>query len=162
MLARLQDIDGIAHAETDVTGDFLRLSFTEVSALARATHLLLSLGYIAEPVTDVDVSVWYDAASVGELSRIEADVIAGRVLRLLRRSNEVDADAMGRLRSGLVDALHRCLLATSLTARPSPGLRTSCAMAARDSAVPIVGSVVADQLATLVDADMGDDHKPRS
>lgn len=162
MLARLEELDGIEHAETDFAGDFLRLVVTDASALTRATDLLVSLGHAAEPVTDITVNTWYDAASVGQLSRLEAGVIADRVMRALRGSAAIDVDGAGGLRAALIDALHRCFVATMLTARSSPRLRMSCVAAARAIAVPIVGATLADRVAALVDADMGDDHTQRS
>ena len=162
MLARLEELDGIDHAETDFAGDFLRLGVTDAAALTHATDLLLSLGYVAEPVTDIAVNTWYDTASVGQLSRLEAGVIADRVMHALRESAAIDVDGAGRLRAALVDALHRCFVETTLTARPSAQMRMSSVAAARAIAVPIVGATMADRVAALVDADMGDDHTQRS
>jgi hypothetical protein len=162
VLARLEELDGIEHAETDFAGEFLRLVVTDASALTSATDLLVSLGYVAEPVTDSAVNTWYDAASVGQLSRLEAGIIADRVMRALRGSAAIDVDGAVRLRAALVDALHRCFVETTLTARPSARLRVSCVAAARAVAVPIVGATLADRVAALVDVDMGDDHTQRS
>ena len=162
MLARLERLDGIERAETDFTGDFLRLSMTEAGRVADVRDALATLGYAVEPAIDVSVDSWYDARSVGELSRVEAGVIADRVVSALRRSRTLSDVSAARLHVAVVDALHRCFVTTALTSESSPSLRASCIVAARSAAVPIVGEEIADELAALVDSDMGDDHKQRS
>ena len=161
MLARLQELDGITHAETDFSGDHLRLTLTDRTAITRATDMLLALGYVAEPIADLTVDHWYDRDSVGDLSRVEAGVIAERVIPAVRLLHQLDEDLARSVRSAIVDALHRCFIEHALTSQPSPSLRSSCIEATRAAASPIVGAVVAEELARGVAADMAEDHKAR-
>lgn len=161
MLARLQELDGIEHAETDFSGDHLRLALTDRTALARATDLLVALGYVAEPAADLTVDRWYDRDSVGDLSRVEAGMIADRVIPAVRLRHRLDADLVRALRSALVDALHRCFVEKGISSQPSPSLRAGCVEAALAAATPIVGATVAEELARIVGADMAQDHRAR-
>ena len=161
MLARLQELKGITHAQTDFSGDYLRLTLTDGAAITRATDMLLALGYVSEPIVDNTVDHWYDKDSVGELSRVEAGVIADRVVPAVRLRHELDDDLATSLRSTLVDALHRCFIENAISSQPSPSLRSSCVAAALTAASPIVGGVVAEELARVVGADMAEDHKAR-
>ncbi|MEK7863826.1 MAG: hypothetical protein AAB295_11255 [Chloroflexota bacterium] len=161
MLARLEELEGIERAETDFAGEFLRLAVGQPSALVTAIELLAASGYGAEEVADASIERWYDRGSVGELSRVEAGVIAGRVITALRRTRPLDDQTAATLRSAVVDALHRCFTQTVLGAQPSPGLRANAVGAVRDAATTIVGDTLADELARLVEADMSTDHKPQ-
>lgn len=161
MLARLQELDGITLAQTDFSGDHLRLTLNDRRAITRATDMLLALGYVAESAADLAVDHWYDKDSVGDLSRVEAGVIADRVVPAVRLSHELDDDLARSVRSALVDALHRCFIENATSSQPSPSLRSSCVAAALAAASPIVGAVVAEELAKVVGADMAEDHKAR-
>ncbi len=162
MLARLEELEGIERVETDFAGDYLRLAAREPSALVAAIELLAASGYAAEEVTDLPIERWYDRGSVSELSRVEASVIAGRVISALRRRHRLDDHSATMLRSAVVDALHRCFLQTALTALPSPGLRASAVDATRVAARAIVDAAMAEELAGLIEADMSTDHKPHN
>jgi hypothetical protein len=161
VLARLEELDGVTHAETDFTGDYLRLTLNDLTALTRATEMLLALGYVAEPAANVRVDHWYDENSVGDLSRVEAGVIADRVVPTLRLRHELNDDLARSLRSALVEALHRCFTENAITSQPSPSLRSSCVEATRTAASPLVGALVAEEFARVVDADMAEDHTSR-
>lgn len=161
MLARLEETPGIERAQTDFSGDWLRLTLADAAAQAAAIELLAASGYVAEVTTEMPADRWYDRASVGELSRVEAGVIAGRVITALRRARAIDGPTATALREATVNALHRCFLATALGARPSPGLRANAVAAARDAATAIVGDSLAIELARLVEVDMAEDHKQR-
>lgn len=161
MLARLQELDGIEHAETDFSGDHLRLALTDRTAVARATDLLIALGYVAEPAGDLTVGQWYDRDSVGDLSRVEAGMIADRVVPAVRLRHRLDDDLARALRSALVDTLHRCFVENSISSQPSPSLRAGCIEAALAAATPIVGAPIAEAVARLVGVDMAQDHRAR-
>ena len=121
--------------------------------------MLLALGYVPESAADVAVSDWYDKDSVGHLSLVEAGVIADRVVPAVRLRHELADDLARSLRSALVDALHRCFIENAISSQPSPSLRSSCVAAALAAASPIVGAVVAEELARVIGADMAEDHK---
>lgn len=158
MLARLEGLDGVRRAETDFSGDHLRLLLDDPDALAAATGLLAEAGYGTQEATGVAVERWYDRASVGELSRVEAGVIADRVLVALRRDRTLDTETARRLRDAVADGLHRCFVETTLTARPSPGLRATAVERSRLAARPVVGDEMAGEVARLVQEDMAQDH----
>ena len=161
MLARLEELDGVEHAQTDFGGDYLRLALNDVAGLTSARDLLLALGYVVEPATDIAVDRWYDKNSVGDLSRVEASIIADRVIPTVRLRHELNDDLARSLRSALVDALHRCFIEHAITSQPSPSLRSSCVDATRAAVSPLVGADVAEEVARGVAADMAEDHKPR-
>ena len=161
MLARLEELDGVEHAQTDIGGNYLRLTVSDIAAVDRASALLLALGYFGEPATDMAVDRWYDRNSIGALSRVEAGVIADRVVPIVRLRHALNDDLARSLRSVLVDALHRCFIENAITSQPSPSLRSSCVEATRAAALPLVGAVVAEELARVVAADMAEDHNPR-
>lgn len=160
MLARLEELDGVEYAQTDFSGDYLRLTLNDTAALKRASHVLLALGYVVEAATDVAVDRWYDRNSVGDLSRVEAAVIADRVVPTVRLRHELSDDLARSLRSALAGALHRCFIENATTSYPSRSLRPGCVEATRAAASPLVGAAVAEELARAVAADMAEDHKP--
>jgi hypothetical protein len=161
VLARLEDLVGIVRAETDFAGDFLRLTLSEERPLTTVIDLLSSLGYRAEIATaTVVIGVWYDARSVGELSFVEAGVIADRVLAALRARQPLTTDVAGALRAAVVDALHACFITKPLEAGSSSGeFREACVRATVASAVPVIGTRLAEELGRLLDADMGQIHR---
>jgi hypothetical protein len=161
VLARLEQLDGVEHAQTDFSGDYLRLTLSDISVLTGATDVLLGLGYVAEPAPDVAVDRWYDRNSVADLSRVEAGVITDRVVPALRLRHALDDDVVRSLRAAVIDALHSCFVETVLTSQPSPSLRASCVDATFAAASPIVGHSLAEELAAVVAADMAEDHKQR-
>ena len=113
MLARLEALARIDHTEIDYRGDPLRLSAADEAALGLATHVLRQLGYETEGASDADVqevTAWYGIDSVGDLSRIEAGVIADRILPLFPQTRNLSADQTQRLHAAIVDGLHDCFV----------------------------------------------------
>ena len=110
MLARVEDLVGVDRAQIDYGGDFLRLSLTDDGALAIVTDVLKMLGYESDRASDTDVdtaSSWYDLESVGNLSRVEASVIADRVLPSFVATRKLSPRQTDDLRSAVRDALHK-------------------------------------------------------
>ena len=160
MLARLEDLPGIERAETDFAGDFLRLTLDE-GTQSSAIALLASLGYAAEPNDGTPADrAWYDARSVGDLSFVEAGVIADRVLADLWTQQPLASRVAGALRAAVVEALHACFVTKPLAAGPSSGeFREACVRASVAAAIPVAGTAVADELGRLLDADMRQIHR---
>lgn len=163
MLARLEELDGVELAETDFAGDLLRLSLRDDRALTEAADALVALGYGAEPSTDAAADVrWYDARSVGELSRVEANVIAERVTTRFIETHDGAIGDAGRLRAAIADALHGCFVTVMFAAGPSSGgFRAECVARTMAAVGPIVGHR-ADELGRLLDDDMRQEHGERS
>ena len=163
MLARVEKLEGVDRAEIDNRGDFLRLSLNDGGALALIADLLKGLGYESVRATDDEVQAvarWYDAASVGDLSRVEASVIADRIVPSFALAQKLSPDQTERVRSAVVDALHHCFVGTALASGPSLGaFRLSCVRAVEDTVRPIVGRASARTLAELVNADLNQDHR---
>lgn len=154
MLARLEELDGIEQAETDVTGDLLRLALRDERAAGTAIELLVSLGYGAEPAAAAGDRRWYDRRSVGELSRIEAEVIAARVVSRFAAAGDVPPDGAERVRTAVAAALHECFVAEALAAGPSTGeFRRRCVERTVAALRPVMGDD-ADLLGRLLDDDM--------
>ena len=78
MLARLEEQEYVKHVEVDRRGEFLRVDLQAAETVAAVVALLQELGFAAEPIAEApdDARHWYRRASVGELSREEAGVIA--------------------------------------------------------------------------------------
>lgn len=163
MLARLESLQGIDRAEIDHQGDYLRLSINHDGALARIAELLKGLGYASDRATDAEVQAvvtWYDIGSVGDLSRVEASVIAGRIVPSFALARKLSPDQTNRVRGAVVDALHDCFVGTALASGPSLGaFRLSCARAVEKGVHPIVGRASARTLAELLNADLNQDHR---
>ena len=163
MLARLEELGGVERAETDYAGELLRLSLRDERALAPALVLLVSLGYGAEPTAREPVVVtWYDARSVGQLSRVEADVVADRITSRFIGTHPLAVGEATRLRAAMADALHACFVATALDAGPSSdSFRMDCVRRAVAAVVPVVGDVSANDLGRLLDDDMRHSQRQR-
>ena len=163
MLARVEGLEGMDHAQIDYRGDFLRLFLSDIHALASTADLLKVLGCESERAGDADVwtaSTWYDTESVGDLSRVEASVIADRVLPSFVATRKLSRGQTDDLRNAVRDALHNCFVNTSLGNGPSLGeFRLSCVRAVEDNARPIVGPASARTLAELLNADLTKDHR---
>ncbi|HEY8823546.1 MAG TPA: hypothetical protein VIP07_01545 [Candidatus Limnocylindria bacterium] len=163
MLARLEDLEGVDHAEIDHRGDFLRLSLSNDHAVALAADVLKGLGYASERASDADVQTvasWYDTGSVGDLSRIEASAIAERTVPTFALTRKLGPDATDRVRRAVVDALHNCFVSTPLASGPSlAAFRLLCVRVVEGSLRPIVGRASARTLAELVNADLHQDHR---
>ena len=163
MLARVEGLEGVDHADIDYRGDFLRLRLTADGALAIVTDVLKGLGYRSDRASDTDVqnvTSWYDLKSVGNLSRVEASVIADRVLPSFVATRKLSPRQTDDLRSAVRDALHNCFASTALANGPSlAAFRLSCVRAVEDTARPIVGPASARTLAELLNADLTKDHR---
>ncbi len=162
MLARVEGLEGVDHAEIDYRGDLLRLSLTDDLALGLTADVLKGLGYASERASDAEVQAvtsWYDIASVGDLSRVEASVVADRILPSFALARKLSPDQTEGVRSAVVEALHNCFVSTRLASGPSLGaFRLSCMSAVEESARPIVGPASARILADLLNADLNQDH----
>lgn len=159
MLARLEALEGVERAETDFAGDLLRLSLRDEGAVALALERLASLGYGAEPTDVATDARWYDRRTVGELSRVEAEIIAARVTARFTDDRGVDANAADRVRAAVTDALHACFLTTELRTGPGTGeFRARCVERTVAAVRPIVGDA-ADALGRLLDDDMRHVHR---
>jgi hypothetical protein len=165
VLARLEALEDVDHAFVDHSGDLLRLSLRDEHAITAAIALLSELGYGAERASDADVravTIWYDTTSVGDLSRVEAGVIADRIVPSFAEARKLSAPATSHVRSAVVDALHVCFISNALASGPSLGeFRLSCEGAVEDAVRPIVGREPARELAALLNTDMSQDHRGR-
>ena len=159
MLAQLEQLDGVERAEVDFAAEYLRVRVRDDAALAAAIALLDGSGYGAEVAGAAPTSArWYDRSSVGELSRVEADVIAGRVVAAYRVHRAVSDDA--RLRAAIVETLHAGFLGITLGAGPSPeAFRADCVARTVAAVTPIVGASDAGAIGALLDDDMRRVHR---
>lgn len=163
MLARLEALAGVEHAAIDYRGDLLKLALDDERALGLVTALLNELGYGAEPASGPDlvgVDVWYDRASIGELSRVEAEVIADRIMPPFARAQNLAAPQNERVRAAVVDALHDCFVRHGLRGEASLGaFRTTCEHAVEERVRPILGPASATELTRALSLDMSEDHR---
>jgi len=135
------------------------------SAVGPATALLTELGYRPEIAAAADargVDDWYDSGSVGELSRVEAGVIADRIVPSFARAQSLPAAHAELVRGAVVDALHECFISHAIGSGPSLGpFRSSCERAVEERVRPILGTDSAAALARLLNLDMSEDHRSR-
>lgn len=153
------------HAAVDFSGDFLKLALRDTSAFHLVTALLEELGYRTEIAGQVDagaVDAWYDTSSVVELSRVEAGVIADRIVPPFAHAQSLSAAESELVRAAVVDALYRCFASSAIDSGPSLGaFRSSCESAVEEQVRPIVGANSAKALARLLNLDMSEDHRGR-
>ena len=165
MLARLEALDDVDHAHIDSSGDLLKLSLRHEGTFAPAIALLNELGYAAESASGAEteaVAAWYDTISIGALSRVEAAVIADRIVPPFAQARGLTPAQTAQVRSAVVDALHNCFVSNPLGSGPSLGaFRLLCERAVEDHVRPIVGREPARELAGLLNADMSQDHRGR-
>ncbi|TMC44785.1 MAG: hypothetical protein E6J23_06630 [Chloroflexi bacterium] len=163
MLARLEALAGIDNTEIDYRGDLLRLSAADERALGLATDVLRQLGYETTGASDADVqevTAWYGLDSVADLSRIEAGVIADRIVPPFAQTRNLPADQTKRLHAAIVDGLHNCFVTQSVSSGRSLGeFRLACVRIVQESVDPILGTDSARTLAELLNDDMSQDHR---
>ena len=162
MLARLEEVEGVSHAAVDYGGNYMRLTFTAPKALETAMDVLRELGY--EPsVTapgEITPSKWYDVSSVFELSAVEADVIARRVVGKVTMRTLLARDVADRLQIAVSAALRGCFANRDASPDANPGaFRSDClqAVAAAARASLDDSGVAADFVRTL-EGDLDEDH----
>lgn len=155
MLARLETIDGVVSAVVDHRGELLRLNVSDEGALDQARQALTALGYEArdaDPEEQMNRR-WYGSATVRELSREEARVIADRVVPPFARDHGL-ADAVAeRLASAVTAALFECFTAHTRGA-PAGSIRSLCAPAVAEAASVLIGAAAAGDLAARIHADL--------
>jgi len=160
VLARLEDLKGVERAEVDFAADFLRVSVRDDAAQASAVALLAALGYGAELADRPAIAKWYDRSSVGELSRVEAEVIAERVITRFAAGHASDRAVRLAATEAIAEALHACFTGIQLAAGPSsPHFRADCVARSVAALTPIVGQGDARELGRLLDDDMGQLHR---
>lgn len=165
MLARLEELADVDHVAVDYQGDLLRLALRDASALGPATAMLAELGYRAEIADEAEaalVNAWYDTSSVGELSRVEAGVIADRIVPLFEQAHSLSSVQSELVRAAVVDALHRCFVSNALDSGANLGaFRSGCETAIEERVRPILGADSATALARLLNLDTSEDHRSR-
>jgi hypothetical protein len=163
VLAQLEALDEVEHAEIDSRGDLLALSLRDATAFPAAIAALAELGYACGPASDADVrnvAAWYDERSVSALSRVEARIIADRVVPRFARGQRLTPGEITPLHTAVADALHRCFVSHNVTGAANLGeFRSACVDAVEQTALPIVGPGPASTLAASIDADMSHDHR---
>jgi len=160
VLARLEELDGVDRAEVDFAADFMRLSVRDDAAQTHALQTLNALGYGAAPVQQsTDVARWYDRRSVGELSRVEAEVISGRVTSRYAERHEMSGELQQALRSAIATSLHASFAAIDMAAGPSPAdFRRDCVARAVSATTPLIGARDSAELGAILEDDLQQPH----
>ena len=100
---------------------------------------------------------------MGELSRVEAGVIADRIVAPFARELNLSQQVTERTRAAIVDALYDCFIRHRLDSGPSLGaFRMMCERAVEDRVRPILGAQPASALARALNRDMSEDHRTPS
>ena len=162
MLARLEALQGVSRAETNYAGDLLRLSIQDEAARGQAELLLRDLGYEGEVVSAEAAPraiAWYDARSVGELSQIEAGVIADRIVPPFAQEHHLSAGEAPRLRAAVVAALHGCFLRHSTGEIGTGAFRNECVRVTVEAVRATIGADQARALGEVLDLDLAQDHR---
>jgi len=161
VLARLQDVEGVSQAAVDYGGNYMRLTFTAPMALETAVNVLRELGYepdVAEP-REIMPAKWYDVGSVFELSAVEADVIAHRVVGKFTMTTLLARDFADRLQIAVAAALRRCFADRDASPDTRPGaFRSDCLEAAADAARASLDDVRVAAFVRTLEADLDEDH----
>lgn len=152
MLALIHDVPGVASAAVDETGHFLRLRLTSARN-QRAVETVLALlregGHAAVVASEADRAEirrvsrrWFDRASVRELSRKEAAVLADEIAGAVAAAHLLDSPTRERLRETL-----RVHLEPALVDQPS---RSDATLA--DRLAPALQAAFGDAAAYLDEA----------
>ncbi len=119
MLALVQGVPGVAKAEVDRSGTLLRLRLASrrERAVDTALALLREGGYEAimldgteAEAAERSVSDWYDRARSHELSRAEAQVLAGEIAAELAAAHALTPARQARVRSVLRARLEKAFI----------------------------------------------------
>lgn len=86
MLARLGELECARNSEVDYRGEYLRLPAADDACVSDVRVRLSGAGYDSDILREPDaedlmrrVARWYPAARAGELSRVEAEVLAREI-----------------------------------------------------------------------------------
>lgn len=159
MLARLEQIDGVTRAEVDYGGNYMRLTCAGPNAQREATGLLREMGYQPEVANaDAAPSQWYDVARVQELSAVEADVIARRVVGKFGRIHPLGHDALA-LEAAIAAALRKHFEEHRDRTDLGPGaFRREAIQSVRSAALTVLDPAMAEAFGDALEADLNDDH----
>ena len=161
MLARLEDDEGVSQAAVDYGGKYLRLTVTAPMAVETAVEILRELGYEPEVAApgDITPTKWYDIGSVFELSAVEADVIAQRVVGKFTMTSVLARDVADGLQIAVAAALRKCFVDRDASPDARPGaFRSDCVEAAAEAARASLDDVRAAAFARTLEADLDEDH----
>lgn len=139
----------------------MRLTGDRPQALSTATELIRELGYQPEVPAGGDAipTKWYDIESVFDLSSVEADVIARRVVGKLRAMRQLPPPKAEDLETAVAEALRKHFAARWSSDETRPGqFRRDAVQSAAAAARGILDEAeVTDFVATL-EADLNEDH----
>ena len=159
MLAQLDLIDGVHGTAVDFGGNHLRVIAGAEDALDEAAGLLRELGYQPERTTIDGPTVWYDAQRVHELSALEADVIARRVVGTFGRSSAINSATRDSLQTAVAAALRTCFeVNRGKTAMSPAAFRLAAVEAVRVSARGLLDERGLSAFVRTLEADLEEDH----
>jgi len=161
VLARLQDVGGVSQAAVDYGGNYIRLTFTAPIAVETAMEVLRELGYEPDVPAPGEIlpAKWYDVGSVFELSAVEADVIAQRVVGKFTMTTLLARDVADRLQIAVAAALPRCFADRDASPDARPGaFRSDCLEAAAEAARASLDDVRVAAFVHALEADLDEDH----
>lgn len=154
MLAQLERRPDVETAEVDRRGEHVRIRTRGGGDLGAVRDELARLGFAAEEATDVEVVRWYGSSSVGELSREEGTVIAGRVVPAFGVANGLRPEQIDALTTRVAAALYECFIGHQDAALARGGLASPCARAVEAASAPIIGAGPASALGRAIEADL--------
>lgn len=139
----------------------MRLTFTAPTAVETAMDVLRELGYepdVAAP-GEITPRKWYDVGSVFELSAVEADVIARRVVGKFTTRTRLARDVADRLQITVAAALRGCFADRDASPDAKPGaIRSDCIEAAAAAARASLDDVQGAEFVRTLEADLDEDH----
>jgi hypothetical protein len=164
VLAQIEEQGGVGSVEIDRRGEFLRVDVEGVDNIAAVITRLYELGFAAERSGDSTADrQWYRRDDVGELSREEAAVIAGRVVRAFARAHDLPADEAKTLTELVAVTLHRWFVTNVVNASsPLGAFQGECGRAVEAATRAQLGAARAADLGKVVEADLaaGRSSKP--
>jgi hypothetical protein len=156
VLAQLEDRPDVETAEVDRRGALLRIRTRAPGTLALIREQLELMGFAAEEAPDAAaVAVrWYGRSSVGELSREEGSVIAGRVVPAFGAANGLGQAEIDALSTRVATALYECLVGHRDAGLASGGLAVPCGRAVEAATRARLGPDRAAVLGRAIEADL--------
>ena len=162
MLAQLERRSDVETAETDRRGELLRIRTRAAGIVALIREQLELMGFAAEEAPDAVAAAvrWYGRSSIGELSREEGAVIAGRVVPAFGAANGLGQAEIGRLSTRVATALYEYFVGHRDAGLASGGLAAPCGRAVEAATRAQLGPDRAAVLGGAIEADLAGAARP--
>ena len=162
MLAQLEQQADVEAAEGDRRGELLRIRTRAPGTVALIREQLELMGFAAEEAPDADAAAvgWYGGSSIGDLSREEGSVVAGRVVPAFGAANGLGQAEIDRLSTRVAAALYACFVGNRDAGLAAGGLAVPCGRAVDAATRAQLGPDRAALLGRAIAADLAGAARP--